>query len=471
MNTCKNIIANSGIKFGTSGARGLAEDFTKDVCAAFTVAFIETIKQEFNFETIVFAMDRRPSSPAILQYCLSVASSMGFEVEDQGVLPTPALAYYAMQQNFPCVMITGSHIPFDRNGIKFYRPDGEITKTDERTIINCLTEIPSFSLLQTERKVSALDAYTKRYLTYFDDNLLKGLSIGIYEHSSAGRDIYANLFANFGALVTRLERSDTFVPIDTEAVSEHDKSKAKTWQDEYKFDAIFSTDGDGDRPLVANEKGEWLRGDTLCLLAAMGLEIDNLAFPVSCNSAIEETNVFGEIIRTKIGSPYVIEAFGEFECKSAAIAGFEANGGFFLASEVKHNEKALAQLPTRDAVLPFLAVLALAKKQGLTISQLQDSLPKRFTDADRLVNFEREKSLLIIRSLEQDVTSLEEALMIGSVISKNVLDGLRLTFENKDIVHFRPSGNAPELRCYVESNTPKHANMLLTNAIKYLKYV
>lgn len=469
MNTCKNIIANSGIKFGTSGARGLVEDFTKDVCAAFTVAFLETVKQNFNVKTVVFGMDNRPSSPAILQYCLSVASSMGFEVEDQGVLPTPALAYYAMQQNLPCIMITGSHIPFDRNGIKFYRPDGEITKADERAITSCPIAIPAFNLLQTERKTTAIDAYTQRYLAYFDDHLLDGLSIGIYEHSSAGRDIYATLFASFGAQITSLERANTFVPIDTEAVSEHDKRKAKAWQDTYQFDAIFSTDGDGDRPLVANEKGEWLKGDTLCLLASMGLEIDNLAFPVSCNSAIEETNVFDEIIRTKIGSPYVIEAFGEFECQSAAIAGFEANGGFLLASEVKHHEKTLAPLPTRDAVLPFLAVLALAKKQGVTISQLQNSLPNRFTDADRLVDFEREKSLSIIANLEQDVSSLENALMIGSVVSKNVLDGLRLTFANKDVVHFRSSGNAPELRCYVESDTPERASRLLANAITFLQ--
>ena len=469
MNRCKNIITKSGVKFGTSGARGLVDDFTKDVCAAFTVAFLETIKQEFNFKTVVFGMDNRPSSPVILQYCLSVASSMGFEVEDQGVLPTPALAYFAMQQNIPCIMITGSHIPFDRNGIKFYRPNGEITKIDELAITSCLLEIPAFTLLETERKTTAIEVYTKRYLTYFDYDFLDGLSIGIYEHSSAGRDIYAHLFESFGAKVTCLERSDTFVPIDTEAVSENDKRKAKAWHDKYNFDAIFSTDGDGDRPLVANEEGEWLKGDTLCLLAAMGLEIENLAFPVSCNSSIEETNAFHEIIRTKIGSPYVIEAFEHFECQSLAIAGFEANGGFLLASEVKNNEKTLPPLPTRDAILPFLAVIALAKRQGVTVSQLQDSLPKRFTDADRLVDFKREKSLLIIASIKQDSTSLENALMIGSVESINVLDGLRVTFENKDIVHFRPSGNAPELRCYVESNTPEHASMLLLKAITFLK--
>ena len=64
-----------------------------------------------------------------------------------------------------------------------------------------------------------------------------------------------------GAEVVSLERSDEFVPIDTEAVGEEDKAKARRWSVDYQLDAIFSTDGDGDRPLVADEQGEWLRGD------------------------------------------------------------------------------------------------------------------------------------------------------------------------------------------------------------------
>ena len=133
-----------------------------------------------------------------------------------------------------------------------------------------------------------------------------GKRIGIYEHSSAGRELYAPLFESLGAEVVRIERSDQFVPIDTEAVGEEDKVKARLWSAQYQLDAFFSTDGDGDRPLVADENGEWLRGDILGLLCASALHIKALAIPVSCNTVIASCGHFDKVQLTKIGSPYVI---------------------------------------------------------------------------------------------------------------------------------------------------------------------
>ncbi|MFP3449658.1 phosphomannomutase, partial [Pseudomonas sp. SIMBA_067] len=79
--------------------------------------------------------------------------------------------------------------------------------------------------------------------------------IGVYQHSSAGRELYPLLFRALGAEVVCLGYSDNFIPIDTEAVGESDRKQAKVWSTEYKLDAIFSTDGDGDRPLLADENG------------------------------------------------------------------------------------------------------------------------------------------------------------------------------------------------------------------------
>ncbi|MBA1100559.1 phosphomannomutase, partial [Escherichia coli] len=110
-------------------------------------------------------------------------------------------------------------------------------------------------------------------------------------------------------------------------------------------------------PLVADENGEWLRGDILGLLTAIELNIKALAIPVSCNTAIEESNKFASIQRTKIGSPYVIAAFADLAKQFDSVAGFEANGGFLLASDLQINDKELKSLPTRDAVLPALMLL------------------------------------------------------------------------------------------------------------------
>ncbi|MGB2105477.1 MAG: phosphomannomutase, partial [Glaciecola sp.] len=144
-----NIIAESGIQFGTSGARGLVEQFTPQVCAAFAHAFISGIKTQFEFATVAVAIDNRPSSPAMAQACVSALEQLGIEAVYYGVVPTPALAYVSIQDRIPSIMITGSHIPFDRNGLKFYRPDGEISKVDEQTILNADAEFSSINALPT----------------------------------------------------------------------------------------------------------------------------------------------------------------------------------------------------------------------------------------------------------------------------------------------------------------------------------
>jgi phosphomannomutase len=464
-----DVIANSGIAFGTSGARGLVTQFTTEVCAAFTHAFVAQMRPAFQFDSIAIGIDNRPSSLQMAQACAIAAQQAGLTPLFYGVLPTPALAFVAIQQAIPAIMVTGSHIPFDRNGLKFYRPDGEISKQDEFAIIHSETEFSPITALQALAvNTAGAEAYLKRYTQVFPANLLVGKRIGIYQHSSAGRDLYNQLFSALGAEVITLERTDHFVPIDTEAVSVEDKVKAKLWAAEHQLDAIFSTDGDGDRPLLADEEGNWLRGDLLCLLAARYLQLEALAVPVSCNTAIESSGYFKTVVRTRIGSPYVIATFDNLAADFTTYAGFEANGGFLLGSDVQVDQVRLTALPTRDAVLPALAVLALAG-QG-TVSALLDTLPKRYTASDRITNFETEKSKeLLAQAAAAPELFLTQLGFRGLEISDlNQIDGLRISLSNNDIIHLRPSGNAPELRCYAESDTEVTAIALVQQCLSKL---
>ncbi len=464
------VISNSSVAFGTSGARGLVTQFTPDVCAAFTHAFIDVTKNLFDFEALALAIDNRPSSYAMAMACAAACEQAGVKPIYYGVIPTPALAYSAMQDNIPCIMITGSHIPFDRNGLKFYRPDGEITKADEREIIAAQAEFTELNELpELSAESRACDQYVARYTSLFESTLLAGKRIGIYEHSSAGRDLYTQLFESLGAEVLSLERSDKFVPIDTEAVSDEDKTKARVWSAEHKFDAIFSTDGDGDRPLVADEQGDWLRGDILGLLAAEALEIEALAIPVSCNTAVEQSNKFKHVSRTRIGSPYVIAEFEALATDFSAIAGFEANGGFLLGSDVVINGQVLKALPTRDAVLPAIMLMALAKNSS--ISYLVTELPKRFTASDRIKNFSTERSHAILSQGKQTPGALLTDLGFVNAELNNVdtTDGLRMSLNDGRIVHLRPSGNAPELRCYAEADNVADAQYCVDLALHKLQ--
>ena len=468
----RDVINSSSISFGTSGARGLVVDFTPQVCAAFTHAFVAVLRDEFAVTQLALAIDNRPSSYAIAQACAAALQQVGIEAIYYGVIPTPALAYQAMQDNMPCIMVTGSHIPFDRNGLKFYRPDGEITKTDELAILAIeakFHELPPLPQLIVSTRAS--ETYCSRYRSLFTPDLLAGKRVGIYEHSSAGRDLYKPLFEQLGATVISLERSDEFVPIDTEAVSHADIEKAKQWSSLYSLDFIFSTDGDGDRPLVADEKGNWLRGDILGLLCAEALSIEALAVPVSCNTAIELSYKFTCVERTKIGSPYVIEKCSMLLDKYNSVAGFEANGGFLLGSSTEINGKPLAALPTRDALLPALMLLALAKKSS--ISSLVNELPKRYTDSDRIQNFPIQRSKSIIELGIKSPQLLIEKIGFNDckVSCVDNTDGLRVTFENGNIIHLRPSGNAPELRCYAESDSAEVSKEYVSVCLKNVQSI
>lgn len=467
MTQLNTLFANSNIAFGTSGARGLVTDFTPEVCAAFTQSFVCSMQPNFAFKSVAIGIDNRPSSPAMAAACIGLLKAMGVDAEYYGVLPTPALAYYAMRQKTPAIMITGSHIPFDRNGIKFYRPDGEISKADEIAILSIAEPLLAFSPVLPEVDPAACTTYIERYLSVYPPELLAGKHIGIYEHSSAGRALYHKVFSALGAKVTRLEPSDFFVPIDTEAVTPEDMAKGQAWAAEYEFDAIFSTDGDGDRPLIADEQGNWLRGDIVGLLCAKALGIDALAVPVSCNTAIEQTGVFGKVLRTKIGSPYVIAAFSELN-DFQSIAGFEANGGFLLGSDIILGGKPLYALPTRDALLPALAIMSLAGEQP--ISKLVQQLPQRFTASDRLQNVPVSWSKAFITATAAAPETFIANLGINAAITAtDTTDGLRLTLQNGDIIHLRPSGNAPELRCYAETELATKAMNLVAIALAFVQ--
>ena len=454
----------SGVAFGTSGARGLVVQMTDAVCEAYVIAFLTVVARSFPFERVALGVDLRPSSPGIAGACARAILSAGFRVDFCGALPTPALALYSQNGQIPAVMVTGSHIPFDRNGIKFYRPDGEISKADESAMAELHVALPGSDISGVLPSVNqlAIKAYERRYLDFFPAGMLAGMRLGLYEHSSVARDTFRQILEQLGAEVASLGRTDLFVPIDTEAVSTEDIDRGHAWSAEHRFDAIISADGDGDRPLIGDEHGNWLRGDIVGLLCARYLGVKCLAVPVSCNTAIEKCAAFDRVVRTRIGSPYVIAGMQQLGNDENSVAGFEANGGFLLGSTVRRDGHMLEPLPTRDAVLPALAVLAAAREGRVTLSGLLNGLPGRYTSSDRLQNFAANLSKRLINAWA-NAPALFIAFFngeFGTPVSLDLTDGLRLMFDDQTIVHLRPSGNAPELRCYSEASSPEVAERM-----------
>lgn len=467
----RDVIDSSGVSFGTSGARGLVTKMTDEVCYAYTAAFLQAAAS--GADKVVVGHDLRPSSPRIAAACAAAITASGRQVVYVGELPTPAIAFYAAKIGAPAIVVTGSHIPFDRNGIKFYRFDGEISKVDEQAMMNALVDLPEVlepaALPLLDRH--AADAYIKRYLDFFAASALKGMQVAVYEHSSVARDLLRSILEGLGASVVSLGRTDTFVPIDTEAVRSEDVAQARLWAKEYEFDAIVSTDGDADRPLIGDELGEWLRGDIVGILCAQYLRADVIVTPVSSNTAVEKCGSFAQVVRTRIGSPYVIAGMEAAQQPgNNVVVGYEANGGFLLGSDVVFNGNCLAALPTRDAVLPILALLVMAREKGCKLSQLAQQLPARYTASDRLQNIAAEASRKLIDSLHISSESLKQLMgrQCGEIVSIDETDGLRVTFQSDEIVHLRPSGNAPELRCYAEAGNPERAGLLCSDCLKHI---
>jgi len=485
-----SLMSDSGVGFGTSGARGLVCKMTDEVCYAYTCAFLQHLKQQNmpgNNHQVAIAGDLRPSTHHIMIAVIKAAQAMKIEPVYCGLVPSPAVALFGIQHQMPSIMVTGSHIPDDRNGIKFNTAFGEITKHDEQgireqsvSIDDALFDSQGMFVQQHQLpSVNSLAAseYNQRYTDIFAKDALEGISVGVYQHSGVARDLLINLLQDLGAKVIALGRSDTFVPVDTEAIRDEDVELARQWASEHELDAIVSTDGDADRPLVSDDQGNWLRGDAVGALCARFLGAEYVVTPVSSNTAVDESGWFSEVSRTRIGSPYVIEGMETLEqAGNKKIVGYEANGGFLQQDEIDLDGAVLSPLPTRDAVIVILGLLVSAKQQGIAISDLATQLPQRFTFSDRIKDIPTAKSKALIANFhtgntEQDKKRISAFFSekFGEVDSINVTDGLRITFSNKDIVHLRPSGNAPELRCYTESGNLASARENNREALQFVK--
>ncbi|MBW8864052.1 MAG: mannose-6-phosphate isomerase, class I, partial [Verrucomicrobia bacterium] len=535
------------LAFGTSGLRGLVKDITDLEAYVNTRGFLEHALATGDVAPggkVNIGADLRPSSdgPArsILRAVARAVTDAGLQVDHLGFLPTPALMFYSLQHKQPGVMVTGSHIPFDRNGIKFNFSTGEVLKRDEAAILHAVKQARNAEYARSSVEspfdddgmfkageaqiLSAINShagldYVYRYLDFFPFDALAGPRILFYQHSAVGRDMLLTLLVTLGAEVMPVGRSENFVPVDTEAISEETLKQLQRLADEFqrahgRFDAIVSTDGDSDRPLLAaiTPEGEvkFYGGDLLGIVATDFLNADAAAVPVSANDAVNRWAAASGVtlIQTKIGSPYIIEAMHEARAQGAKrVVGWEANGGFMTATDIVEAGRTLAALPSRDAALPLVAALCAAKTRGLSLPDIFARLPRRFGKAGLIDNFPPESSQALIRRFSVPESGIRDVVFNGGHISLcradgkveavpdaaapvhdakrrdmerfftskngyhgvmrvNMLDGLRVWFSNGDIVHIRPSGNAPQLRVYAVADSQARADEIVAVALR-----
>jgi phosphomannomutase len=497
--------------FGTSGRRGKVVDLTQleiYINALAELEYLQSLPLDRGGITrgddFYFAYDLRPSSTAfapaeqgrgeIAQAIVQALRDAGMRPFNLGPIPTPALASYALARNKGSIMITGSHIPFERNGYKTNSSRGELLKEQESPINQNVARVrqrlyqqPSAESLFNQHGMlkaghqelpaessDARAAYIERYTRFFAGSSLKGKRILVYQHSAVGREMLAEILERLGAEVVPAGRSDTFVPIDTENIDAAQLAVIQNLADKAAkpLHAVVSTDGDSDRPLVlgmdrATGKVQFFGGDLLGMVVAEFLQADAVVVPISSNDAIDRGPLSAALEpKTRIGSPYVITGIEAALAKGKKrVCGWEPNGGFLLGSPLVRNGATLAPLATRDAALPILSVLFAAGDESLT--ELFARLPKRFSRAALLKQFPRSTALKIVDrfsapNLADVLKDLEAfftpALGFATPSHVNYTDGVRVLFANGEVAHVRPSGNADELRFYAVADTQKRAD-------------
>ena len=256
---------------------------------------------------------------------------------NMGRIPTPALMYYAVSRGKGSIMVTGSHIPFDRNGYKLNTSRGELLKDHEQPVNQAVRRVreriygqPFADSLFDERGMfkgpaarsrrRASDAAAKHSISTATsissaNGALAGLRLAVYQHSAVGRDMLVDILQRLGAEVIACGRSEQFVPIDTENIEAGQLAAMQQLAGAAgRIDAVVSTDGDSDRPLVLGVDDGAVRffgGDLVGMIVAEFLGADAVVVPITCNDAIDRgVNSGGEDCAgaqdPRIGSPYVI---------------------------------------------------------------------------------------------------------------------------------------------------------------------
>ena len=517
------------LEFGTSGRRGKVVDLTQlevYINALAEVEYLQSLSPAeggiLRGEEFFFARDLRLSSDQfapdqegrgeIAQAIVVAIRDAGLQPVNLGTIPTPALTCYALARGKGSMMITGSHIPFDRNGYKTNSSKGELRKEQEAPINEQVLRERQ-RLYSEDRDESLFDdrgmlrtghqelpaeipdaraAWIARFTSFFKNASLRGKRILVDQQSAVGRDLLVEVLERLDAQVIAVGRSATFVPIDTENIGAAQLATIQALVSEATakhgpIDAIVSTDGDSDRPLIlgvdaATGKAHFFGGDLVGMVVAEFLKADAVVVPISCNDAVDRGNLKAVVeAKTRIGSPFVIAGMEEAQRSGKKrVCGWEPNGGFLTGSDITLDGAVLPALLTRDAILPILGVLFAADESEVSVVDLFERLPKRFSRAALLENFPKELGLKLVAffspSADDGVNDPEKSSLVvlrqrlasffteqmgfGTITHVDYTDGVRVLFDNGDVAHVRPSGNADELRIYAVADTQSRADAI-----------
>jgi phosphomannomutase len=427
--------------FGTNGIRGYTEkDFTDEFCFDIARAFFMFLGKK---GPVCFGMDPREGSLRMKKALMQGVVSLGGQVVDQGITPSPCLTYFVkISENFAGIEITGSHIRLDMNGIKFYVYDEEVQKKHEIQIESIYRQMKKTKKYQSRRlKVKKENKAGKKYrslLFNIADGNFKNFKAVVDCSNATQCEMVPPVLKRLG--VKTIEKYCTpkkeIKVRDTEAGNPFKEVQDLVLKNNANLGVSY--DPDGDRVVFFTEKGQYLTGDVSCSILTKYSGGNSVVTPINTSTVVNYTGK--KVFRTKVGATYVAEKMKEVGSQ----IGFEANGGV-ISAEVIYG---------RDAGSATIKMLNIIKKTGKTLSQLAAELPKFYLTRDK-VDCPREFNEKILREVKRKYRGKKT----------EDLDGLKVLIDKDSWILFRPSGNAPEFRVWSEAKKQKKSRMLYSQGV------
>jgi len=441
--------------FGTNGVRGI---FDKDFTLEFVHDLTLAVAKYFKSGPILVGCDGRDSSPAVLNVVCSALNYSGIDCNNAGLVPTPCLEYCVKKLGYSGgIMITASHNPSHYNGIKPVANDGvEISRQDEIIIEDIYfkkdwQKATTWGITGNEPK--AIETYINGVTSKIDsDNITKKRFTVVLDIGNGAQAVTAPKFCeklNCNTIVINDEIDGSFPGRGPEPTPQN-LSKLSSTVIENKADLGIAFDGDGDRSIFCDDKGEILTGDKSALLLAKHIMFANpkstIVTCLNSGSAIEDLaeEFDSNVIRTKVGSVEVSRKM----VPTDAIIGFEENGGFMFGL---HNH-------VRDGCMTLGLALELLAKSEKPMSENVSLLPSSFTTKDK-VECSAENATKLIEKLKQENPNADTT------------DGIKISFGSKEWVMIRPSGTEPIVRIYGEAQSQQKLVAIMEQFIQKTKSI
>lgn len=384
--------------FGTDGIRGIANvDLTNDKAYTVTRAAIEVLipeeKYKKNKPRVLIGKDTRISSDMLESGIISGILSMGCDAYRLGVVPTPATSFLAQDGKFDlAIMLSASHNSYEYNGFKIFHDGRKLSDELEIEMEKYISgekeikRVISHEKLGEIRDASKLvDEYVKSLHKEYKKNLnLKGKTIAIDAANGSNYKIAEKIFKLFGVKVDIINNEPNGININDKCGAVHPETlakfmKKKANKGKYHLGIVF--DGDGDRFIAIDEKGEILDGDKIMgisgiYLNAKGLIDKNIVVTIMSNLGF--TNYMKEkgfnVIQTKVGDKYVSEVLqendylyggeqsGHIIYSKNRYTGDAIQAALILLSAIEHFKKPLSELKKEIPILPQVLVNVLVDK-------------------------------------------------------------------------------------------------------------